>query len=286
MSRSDRRRARPRHDDLPPAMRSLWRTFQLGYRAEPKLLTLSLGLAMLMMLPDALLALWLKWIVDGALDGRRGAVMVAGVGLAVGRETEVVVVPRQPSSRAVADRQHLVGRHRPKPTSNMWRQRTPVRVSHESLTPRRRLFDPAFHPTRRAQLPATHRALPVRRAKARTRDLPRVRRRRACRLPRARRRRLVGRTKVPALPRLRVARASASVRVVHPARPGARGVDVRGRRRRHVHGRGRDPRRPCRGDEGAERPGSARRAQRGSLPPWCDRPRAERLTGARPPRRG
>ena len=83
MSRSDRQQARPRHDDLPPAMRSLWRTFQLGYRAEPKLLTLSLGLAMLMMLPDALLALWLKWIVDGALDGQRGTVMMAGVGLAV-----------------------------------------------------------------------------------------------------------------------------------------------------------------------------------------------------------
>ena len=83
MSRSDRRQADPRHDDLPPAMRSLWRTFQLGYRAEPKLLTLSLGLAMLMMLPDALLALWLKWIVDGTIDGDRGTVMTAGVGLAV-----------------------------------------------------------------------------------------------------------------------------------------------------------------------------------------------------------
>src|SRR6187549_3764199 len=71
-----------RPDDLPPAMRSLWRTFQLGYRAEPKLLRLSLGLAMLMMLPDALLALGLKLIVDGAVDGDRGTVMTAGVGLA------------------------------------------------------------------------------------------------------------------------------------------------------------------------------------------------------------
>ena len=85
MSRSRAESAGPtRSDDLPPAMRSLWRTFQLGYRAEPKLLTLSLGLAMLMMLPDALLALWLKWIVDGAIDGDRGTVITAGVGLAVG----------------------------------------------------------------------------------------------------------------------------------------------------------------------------------------------------------
>jgi ATP-binding cassette subfamily B protein len=80
MSRSDRQRAADR--DLPPPMRSLWRTFQLGYRAEPKLLRLSLGLAMLMMLPDALLALGLKLIVDGAVDGDRGTVMTAGVGLA------------------------------------------------------------------------------------------------------------------------------------------------------------------------------------------------------------
>ena len=79
------RRSEPdtaRTDDLPPAMRSLWRTFQLGYRAEPKLLTLSLGLALLMMLPDALLALWLKLIVDGTVDGNRSTVMTAGVGLA------------------------------------------------------------------------------------------------------------------------------------------------------------------------------------------------------------
>ena len=51
--------------DLPPRWKSLWRTFSLGYRAEPRLLLLSLGLALLMMLPDALLALWLKLLVKG-----------------------------------------------------------------------------------------------------------------------------------------------------------------------------------------------------------------------------
>ena len=55
------------NEELPPAMRSLLRTFRLGYRAEPRLLALSLGLALLMMLPDALLALWLKFLVDGVL---------------------------------------------------------------------------------------------------------------------------------------------------------------------------------------------------------------------------
>jgi ATP-binding cassette subfamily B protein len=71
------------NEDLPPAMRSLVRTFRLGYRAEPRLLALSLGLALLMMLPDALLALWLKFLVDGVLHHQRGRVIVAGVGLAV-----------------------------------------------------------------------------------------------------------------------------------------------------------------------------------------------------------
>ena len=77
---------KPSHDDtsaLPPALPALWRTFSLGYRAEPRLLVLSLGLALLMMLPDALLALWLKFLIDGVVDGRRTAIVVAALGLAV-----------------------------------------------------------------------------------------------------------------------------------------------------------------------------------------------------------
>ena len=77
------RNAGVKTDDLPPAMRSLWRTFRLGYRAEKRLLVLSLGLALLMMLPDALLALWLKFLVDGVLHGQDRRVVIAGVGLAV-----------------------------------------------------------------------------------------------------------------------------------------------------------------------------------------------------------
>jgi ATP-binding cassette subfamily B protein len=71
------------NEDLPPAMRSLVRTFRLGYRAEPRLLAHSLGLALLMMLPDALLALWLKFLVDGVLHHQRHRVIIAGIGLAV-----------------------------------------------------------------------------------------------------------------------------------------------------------------------------------------------------------
>ena len=53
--------------DLPRALPALWRTFRIGYRAEPRLLLASLGTTMLMMLPDALLALWLSLLTDAVL---------------------------------------------------------------------------------------------------------------------------------------------------------------------------------------------------------------------------
>jgi ATP-binding cassette subfamily B protein len=60
----------------------LLRTFRLGYRAEPRLLALSLGLALLMMLPDALLALWLRFLVNAVVDGRGTDVKLAAMVLA------------------------------------------------------------------------------------------------------------------------------------------------------------------------------------------------------------
>jgi ATP-binding cassette subfamily B protein len=73
----------PTGDDLPRAIPSLWRTFRFGYRAEPRLLLASLATTLLMMLPDALLALWLKFLTEGVLDGDRDRILVAAVGLAV-----------------------------------------------------------------------------------------------------------------------------------------------------------------------------------------------------------
>ncbi|MGI9051659.1 MAG: ABC transporter ATP-binding protein [Ilumatobacteraceae bacterium] len=70
-------------DDLPRAIPALWRTFRLGYQAEPRLLLASLATTLLMMLPDALLALWLKFLADGVLDADRTKVLVAALGLAV-----------------------------------------------------------------------------------------------------------------------------------------------------------------------------------------------------------
>ncbi len=68
-------------NDLPPALSSMWRALKRGYQAEPLLLSVSFGLALLAALPDALLALWLKYLADGVFGGRRGLVIAAAIGL-------------------------------------------------------------------------------------------------------------------------------------------------------------------------------------------------------------
>jgi ATP-binding cassette, subfamily B, bacterial len=73
----------PTKEGLPPAIPALWRTFSLGYRAEPRLLVQSLGFALLMMVPDALLALWLKFLVSGITGHHRRTVVIGAFGLAI-----------------------------------------------------------------------------------------------------------------------------------------------------------------------------------------------------------
>src|SRR5580700_8594974 len=70
-------------DDLPPALPAMWRALKRGYEAEPWLLSVSFGLSLLAAVPDALLALWLKLLVDGVLGGRDLLVRTAAVGLGV-----------------------------------------------------------------------------------------------------------------------------------------------------------------------------------------------------------
>jgi ATP-binding cassette, subfamily B, bacterial len=70
-------------DDLPAALPAMWRALKRGYEAEPWLLSVSFGLSLLAAVPDALLALWLKFLVDGVLGGRRLLVLTAAVGLGV-----------------------------------------------------------------------------------------------------------------------------------------------------------------------------------------------------------
>ncbi|MEY2433344.1 MAG: ATP-binding cassette, subfamily bacterial [Acidimicrobiaceae bacterium] len=68
--------------DLPPALRSMWRLCKLGYQHEPALMLVAFLLSLLAALPDALLAVWLKVLGEGVLNGDRGQVQLAAVGLA------------------------------------------------------------------------------------------------------------------------------------------------------------------------------------------------------------
>ncbi len=69
-------------DDLPPALSSLWRTVKLGYRAEPRGLLLAFTMTVAMALPDALIALWLKFLADGFNQHDRDRILIAALGLA------------------------------------------------------------------------------------------------------------------------------------------------------------------------------------------------------------
>ena len=70
-------------DRLPPALSSMWRLLKLGYRHEPRMLLSAFALSQLAALPDALLALWLKFLGDGVLQGDRRLLVVSALGLGV-----------------------------------------------------------------------------------------------------------------------------------------------------------------------------------------------------------
>ncbi|MGI8683547.1 MAG: ABC transporter ATP-binding protein [Acidimicrobiales bacterium] len=67
--------------ELPPALSSMWRAMKLGYQHEPGLLAAALVLALLASLPDALMALWLKFLGEGVLDHDRSLLRIAAIGL-------------------------------------------------------------------------------------------------------------------------------------------------------------------------------------------------------------
>jgi ATP-binding cassette subfamily B protein len=66
---------------MPRAFPAMWRALKRGYQAEPLLLSVSFGLALLAAVPDALIALLLKLLADGVLAGRGQVVTWASVGL-------------------------------------------------------------------------------------------------------------------------------------------------------------------------------------------------------------
>jgi ATP-binding cassette subfamily B protein len=68
-------------DQLPPAFSSMWRLCKLGYRHEPRMMLAAFVLSQLAVLPDALLALWLKFLGQGVLGHEPGLVRWSAIGL-------------------------------------------------------------------------------------------------------------------------------------------------------------------------------------------------------------
>jgi ATP-binding cassette, subfamily B, bacterial len=69
------------NNGMPRALPSMWRALKRGYDAEPWLLAVAFGLSLLAALPDALMALWLKFLADGVTGHRRGLTLAAALGL-------------------------------------------------------------------------------------------------------------------------------------------------------------------------------------------------------------
>jgi ATP-binding cassette, subfamily B, bacterial len=70
-------------DQLPPALRSMWRLCMLGFRYEPALMGIAFVLALVAAVPDALLAFWFKLLGEGLLEHQSGLLRFAVVALAV-----------------------------------------------------------------------------------------------------------------------------------------------------------------------------------------------------------
>ncbi|MEO7555391.1 MAG: ABC transporter ATP-binding protein [Acidimicrobiales bacterium] len=75
-------RTGPRDEELPSVGRSLRYSLRLGYRAEPRLLVVAFVLMTLSWVPDGLGALWLKLLINGAIDHDDSRIRVAAAGLA------------------------------------------------------------------------------------------------------------------------------------------------------------------------------------------------------------
>jgi ATP-binding cassette, subfamily B, bacterial len=73
----------PSADDMPSALASMRRSITIAYRAEPRLLVVSIASVVISAVPDVLVALWLKLISDGLQEGRRTKVILAALGVAV-----------------------------------------------------------------------------------------------------------------------------------------------------------------------------------------------------------
>jgi ATP-binding cassette subfamily B protein len=74
---------RPPDDELPPPLQSMWRLCKLGYRNEPRLMGIAFALSLGAALPDALFALWLKFLGEGVVHHDNALVRGALLGMAL-----------------------------------------------------------------------------------------------------------------------------------------------------------------------------------------------------------
>jgi len=94
-----------RSDELPGVLDSMWRSLKLGYRAEPLLLVVAFASTVGAAIPDALLALGLKFFADGAIAGDAARVATASLTLAVlGTLSWVLMTVSERANRRFADR--------------------------------------------------------------------------------------------------------------------------------------------------------------------------------------
>ncbi len=95
----------PSADDMPSALASMRRSITIAYRAEPKLLVVSIASVVISAVPDVLVALWLKLISDGLQEGRRTKVILAALGVALSAAaTWLLSVVRSRIDRRFRDR--------------------------------------------------------------------------------------------------------------------------------------------------------------------------------------
>jgi ATP-binding cassette subfamily B protein len=73
----------PKGSDLPGLLPSLLRSLRLGYGAEPRLFIAAFVLNATAWLPQALIALWLKLLADGAVQHRSSQVTFAAVAIGI-----------------------------------------------------------------------------------------------------------------------------------------------------------------------------------------------------------
>jgi ATP-binding cassette subfamily B protein len=95
----------PRERDLPGTLEALWRSMRIAYRAEPRLLVVTFVLVTTSWIPDALGALWLKFLAEGVTKGKSNLIAWAAVGLAGSGAAGWLL-------RIVGDRIHFLFRER------------------------------------------------------------------------------------------------------------------------------------------------------------------------------